>query len=100
MTVHSGQSILDIAVQTAGGAEAAFSLAAANGLSVTDELYAGRELETVPPIDGDIFNYYVVNGLKPATSITSGFGSASGSGSGEPDEGIEFWFVEYDFEVG
>jgi hypothetical protein len=93
----SGQSILDVAIQTAGSAEAAVLLALANGLSVTDELDAGQELTTVTAIDRDIFNYYANNQLKPATAISAG--KSAGTGDGEADEGIEFWYVEYDFVV-
>jgi hypothetical protein len=95
----SGQSILDIAIQTAGSAEAAVLLALANRLSITDELTAGQELTTVTAIDRDIFNYYTNNQLKPATAITATAGGSTGTGEGEADEGIEFWYVEYEFAV-
>ena len=98
MKVLSGQSVLDVEIQTAGSAEAAFLLAAANGLSITGELDAGDELATVAAIDRDVFNYYSSNQLKPATAITAA-GSGLGGGSGEIEEGVEFWYVEYDFVI-
>jgi hypothetical protein len=90
--VLSQQSLLDVAIQQAGTAEAAVLLALANGLSVTDELDAGQELTTVAAIDRDIFNYYANNQLKPATAVVA-------AAAGGLDEGVEFWYVEYDFVV-
>ena len=43
--VKDRQSLLDMAVQTAGSMEAAFGLSAANGVSLTDTLADGRSEE-------------------------------------------------------
>ena len=40
--VKDRQSLLDMAVQTAGSMEAAFGLSAANGVSLTDTLADGQ----------------------------------------------------------
>ena len=45
------QSLLDIAVQTSGGVEAAFDLAAANDVSVSEPLEAGAQFQTAPVAD-------------------------------------------------
>lgn len=42
------QSLLDMAVQTAGSVEAAFRLSAANDIGITDTLEDGQVLDTVP----------------------------------------------------
>ena len=65
----SQQSMLDIAIQTSGSAEATFALALANDLSITDDLSAGQELQTVAVVDRDIFGYYRNKALTPATAI-------------------------------
>jgi hypothetical protein len=86
--VKDNQSTLDLSIQTAGTIESVFYLALANDLSITDTLYAGQTL-TVPPVaDKNIYEYYRIKGLIPATasSVTQ-------------DEGIEFWAIERDFLV-
>lgn len=69
VTVIAHQSLLDIAVQEYGAAEAAFALARANDLNVTDRLDAGMQL-TLPTLDteADILAYYQSRGVKPATA--------------------------------
>ena len=42
--VSDGQSLLDVCLQELGTIDAAFDLAAANGLTITDELTAGQVL--------------------------------------------------------
>ncbi|MDR0834610.1 MAG: hypothetical protein LBN93_10595 [Candidatus Symbiothrix sp.] len=82
------QSVLDIAVQTAGSVEAAFLLAFENGLSMTDDLSAGDEMTSTNIVSRDIADYYKNKRLTPATALTENLG-----------EGVEFWYVEYDFIV-
>lgn len=67
--VLSYQSLIDIAVQTSGSAEAVFELAMKNELSITDELSAGSKIQTVDVIDIDIAAYYNNKRLTPATAI-------------------------------
>ncbi|MDR0559123.1 MAG: hypothetical protein LBG92_03070 [Prevotellaceae bacterium] len=99
VTVLSRQSLLDLAVQTSGSAEAAFELAAKNGISVTDDIDAGCELETVAVANAATANYYRNNDIKPATAA-GGDSSGNGGGTGGyADEGIEFWYVGFDFQA-
>ena len=51
--VKDRQSMLDMAVQTAGSMEAAFGLAAANGVSLTDTLADGQVLDMVAVENAD-----------------------------------------------
>ena len=64
-----GQSIFDVAVQTAGSVEAAIELATVNGLSITDDLQSA-ELRTTNVHNKSITGYYASRGIKPATGIS------------------------------
>jgi len=90
ITVLQGQNLLDIAVQHTGSTEAVFLLAMENGLGITDELTPGMVLNPVPVQNRRVRNYFANNNLKPATAITA---------DDMIEEGIEFWYVEYDFVV-
>lgn len=69
-TVLSGQSLLDISVQTAGSVESVFGLAAKNGLSVTDSIEAGTETSDVPEAaNGPVADYFRAKNLRPATGF-------------------------------
>jgi hypothetical protein len=77
MTIKAlqNQSLLDIAIQEFGSAEAAFDIALLNDLSITDELTAGQVLE-IPFFEKmefanrPIADYYKNRGLKPATALS------------------------------
>jgi len=89
--VSEGQTLLDIAVQYCGTADAQFDIAALNGIEVTDDLVPGQEL-LVPDTEIEMESIAGVftNGIIPASAddtIT------------EIDEGIEFWYIEDDFVV-
>jgi hypothetical protein len=90
MRVLEGQSVFDIAVQTAGGVEAAFSLALANGVSLTDDLTAGQELATVTPANKPIAEYYANKNIMPATGLTAEEQQATLGGIGYMGIGIDF----------
>ena len=64
-----GQSLLDVAVQTAGSVEAAIEMAAVNDLSITDDL-TPAELRTTDVQNKAIASYYESNAIKPATAVT------------------------------
>lgn len=81
------QSLLDIAIQEGGGIESLFDLALKNDLSITEKLTPGQNLITPVITNVDTQNYYRIAGLKPATDV------------GEIEQGIEFWYIEYDFIV-
>lgn len=67
--VQAGQTLLDIAVQEYGTIEAAFMLAKANDLSITDTLQAGQEIEIPEKVyDAELADYCQRNGICPATS--------------------------------
>lgn len=85
--VLSRQSLLDLGVQHAGGAEAAFDFALRNGFSIADDLEVGTLLDSAPTVNRNVRDYFANNRLEPATSLSAG----------EVEEGIEFWYVEYDF---
>ena len=87
------QSLLDIAIQTAGSPEAAYELALVNNLSLTDELKPGQELERVAAINADIENYYTNKNLKPATGFTQEDNIFI------EDGGISIWAINVDFVV-
>lgn len=89
--VTSRQSLLDIALQHCGAMEDAFALAVENGISLTDELANGQELQSVPVSRSEVVNYYSANSIYPASAVTAALLSGG--------EGIEFWAVEYDFII-
>jgi len=67
----NNQSLFDISIQVYGTVAYVFDLALANGLSITSELVAGQEIE-VPELEVEskgVQQYYLANGIKPATAI-------------------------------
>ena len=69
-TALNNQSLLDIALQVSGSAEAAYDVALENGKSITDELTPGQELKfTGAQANRKVVNYYTVNNIKPATDF-------------------------------
>lgn len=90
VTIHSRQSLLDVAVRECGSFEAAFTLAVRNGLSMTDDLVAGQELEY---ISEEVTNKRIVallaaRGVKPATALA--MPAAQPLGIGYMTIGIDF----------
>lgn len=86
------QSLLDIAVQTSGGVEAAFDLAAANDVSVSEPL-AGTQLETAPVADKMVLERYTARQIRPATELSDEEIEAA------PFGGIGYMGIEIDFMV-
>ena len=68
MKALQGQSIFDIAIQTAGSVEAAFALALLNGLNMTDDLDTISELALSDVLNDTVLNYYQDKQIKPVTS--------------------------------
>jgi len=67
----NNQSLFDISIQVYGTVAYVFDLALANGLSITSDLVAGQEIE-VPELEVEskgVQQYYLANGIKPATAI-------------------------------
>ena len=90
MIVLEGQSLLDIAIQCCGSAEAAYDIALLNNISITDDLAAGRELTIPASVNASVVTYYTQKGIRPATSLTDTdtvFG------------GIDYMGIEIDFIV-
>ena len=68
IVVKNRQSLLDIALQETGTIEAAFDIAVANGLSITD--YVPGQMLVIPDtakVDDKILAYYKDNEISPAT---------------------------------
>lgn len=69
--VVNNQSLMDIAIQEYGTIEAAFDIAVANGMEVTDRLVPGSQL-SLPPSnyeDRDIADYFKARRIRPATAL-------------------------------
>jgi len=91
--VLNSQSLLDIAIQHCGGAEAAFDIALLNELVLSDNLEVGRQLIVPAKANRTIAEYYENRRLKPATGLTDlQFAEIL-------DEGIDFMGIEIDFIV-
>lgn len=89
--VQDRQSLLDIALQTAGSVEAGMDLAVRNGISVSDDLSDGLELSTAPIIDTKVKQQYDVQGIRPATATSlDELAGYSPSGIGEMCVGVDF----------
>lgn len=93
ITSTDRQSLLDIAVQSSGGVEAAFELAAANDVSISEPLATGAQLETVLPADKTVLDRYTVKKICPATELSDEQIDAS------PYGGIGYIGIEIDFRV-
>lgn len=88
--ILSRQSLLDVAMQCLGSADAALTLAERNGLSVSDEVEAGTELDLPDVADREMATYYAVNGHIPATGIAD---------ESVMRGGINYMGIEIDFIV-
>lgn len=82
--VSKRQNIIDVAVQKAGSANAAFEIAEANGLAVTDYLEPGQEIEVPNVHNADRVNYFENKGIKPETAEND-----------LPDDFDQFFDVEF-----
>lgn len=71
LTVRDRQSLWDIAVQYLGGVEGVFSLAARNGIEVTDRLNDGQllEWENEDVVVAAVRTAFSLRGIIPATDI-------------------------------
>jgi hypothetical protein len=76
MKVKDNQSLVDLAIQYSGTTTAAFDLALANNISLTDDLTAGQTLISLDKDYGfeSIVNYFSNNEMViPATAVTDLF---------------------------
>lgn len=87
------QSVLDIAIQTSGGVEAAFALSVKNDIAISAEIARGAELETVVVVDKTVLSRYEARNIRPATELSPEDLEAV------PYGGIGFMGIEIDFVV-
>ncbi len=87
------QSLIDIALQTSGGMEAALSLAIKHDIAISEPLAPDAELETVAVTDRLVLNRYEARRVRPATEISPADLEAV------PYGGIGFMGIEIDFIV-
>lgn len=90
ITVKQGQSLFDIAIQECGSVEAVFLIARQNSIPVTKHLTTGEQLQPVGVTDKRVKKYYTDNHILPATSLTT---------DAFLPEGIDYWAIEFDFEI-
>lgn len=70
ITVKARQSLFDIALIYLGSADATYALAVQNGLSITDEIEPGTEIELIGVVNKNVVNYYNINKIAPACATT------------------------------
>lgn len=70
ITVLQGQTLLDIAVQTAGSVEAVIEIATLNGMSVSDDIVRSQ-LRTVDVHNKSVASYYTARAITPATAVAT-----------------------------
>lgn len=87
--IKVGQSVFDIALQERGELKAAFEIAEQNGISVTDELMAGKVLQLERDSNHQVVSEYQSEGIFPATALEKGL----------LPEGIGYMGIEIDFMV-
>lgn len=92
--VKDRQTLADIALQYGGDLQSVLELAELNGLSITDDLTDGQQLET-PEVAAApaVVRRYKVKGVEPATAMSEDELSALAQ------EGINFMGIEIDFIV-
>jgi hypothetical protein len=89
VTVKQGQTLFDIAIQTAGDPGAAFSAALLNDLSLTGDLVIGSVLIPPQAVNKRMLQHYSDAAIVPA----------SAQNTGVRPEGIGYWIIEEDFVV-
>lgn len=67
VTVRDRQSVFDLALRWGGDAEAAFAIAEANDVSVSEPLAVGTELKVPGVMEKRVVEYYAQNRIVPAT---------------------------------
>lgn len=87
VVVEPGQSLADIAIQWCGNTAEWPSIAALNGVGLTDTLSVGTAIIVPAPNDKRVAQYFKRGGYKPSTGEITAL------------EGIDYWFIELDFKV-
>lgn len=70
MIVKARQTVMDIALQECGSAEATFEICRLNDISISDTIEPGTELELPAVSNQKVVEYYRFNGIEPATEDT------------------------------
>ncbi len=87
---QQGQTALDVALAECGALEAAWDVAALNGLALTDALVAGTDVIVPQWPQNPVAAFYKANGISSATLST---------GSDWLAEGIGAWEIGFDFII-
>ncbi len=87
------QSLLDVALQTSGGIEAALALAIKHDIAISEPFIRGAEIETVAAVNKIVLNRYQEVGIRPATELSPADLDIA------PYGGIGFMGIETDFIV-
>ena len=88
---HDRQTLFDIALQAYGRAELAYDIALANGLSLSEPLRAGQQVQLPAPtraVDTEVLNAYALQGIRPATGITEEQEQTLAA------EGVGYWHIK------
>lgn len=93
ITPLNRQSLLDVALQTSGSIEAAFDLAEANDISISEPLETDAALRSVPVVDQKVVDRYEAADVRPATELSPEDIEMA------PYGGIGYMGIEVDFIV-
>lgn len=85
------QTILDLALQYCGSAEALADIARLNDINETEEVAAGSMIWVPEEIDSKVVKFLSDGNYKPVTGIYNNLPEAQ--------EGLEFWIIELDFII-
>lgn len=86
----AGQTLLDIAIVTAGGLEALVDMAAANGIAVTDDLAAGQEIALAEVRRRSVVQQFAAGSSQPATAMIEEEEQLLPGGIGYMAVGVDF----------
>ena len=69
----NNQSLIDIAIQSSGALEGVVALALENGMSITDELAYGDQLEIPDYLDParEIIDHFLGHNIVPVTALSA-----------------------------
>lgn len=87
--LRSLQTMLDAALIITGSAEMAITMAARNGLSITDAFTDGQQLQKLPVVTKEVVKEFTI--YQPATGISNI--------EAELLQGIDYWAISLDFIV-
>lgn len=97
IVVKQGQSVLDIAIVYTGDVKTSFDIAVLNGIAITDDLPAGKNLIVPDVINKNIVALFNERN-QPATDLRNK--KVFGGEAETQFTGIEYWAIEKNFKVG